>query len=297
MQRVAWLQSRPNGVLCEKQSRFHRIVIYRDNDLLRMCFLDLSGGGEEPGGTGAMSALSLQDPLDLSPTPYNQAMMLALLWRREPARIYVAGFGGGRMPLAFHHYFPRAVIDSTEIDRAVCDLARSYFAIECDHRQRIHIMDAREFLEKAELGTRYDLILIDAFCGGGEAPRHLGTKEFYRACKMRLRNGGVVATNLVDSDPAFGPRLAALAFSFENVYVQRDRTTVAFAVHSPAVCREAWIRRAEAIRRKHNFAFAFVQRALTRKPLREVGELRALVDNTAALTDAFEPPGPAVRNR
>lgn len=285
IQRVTWLRSKPNGVLCEKQSAFHRIVILKDANLLRMCFVDPAGSREELTWTGGMSVLKLEDPLDLSPTPYNQALMLTLLWRSQPERVYVAGFGGGRMPLAFHHHFPQAVIDSTEIDIEVSELAGKYFGIEYDRRQRLHIIDARKFLESAELNSQYDLMLVDAFCGGGDGPVHLATKEFYRACKMRLKPGGVVAVNLVESDPAFGSKMATMACSFENTYVQMDRTTVVFCVDAPLIPRKELMRRAESIQREHSFAFDFIQGASRVEPLGAVERLRALVEQSAVLTD------------
>ena len=285
MERVGWIKKEPNGVLCEKQSDLHRIVIVKSDDLLRMCFVDPAGSGEELTSSGAMSALSLEDPVDLSPTPYNQAFMLTLLLRNRPERIYVAGFGGGRVPLAFHHHFPHAVIDSTEIDVELPELARKYFAVEYDRRQRLHLMDSRKFLEIAGSPDWYDLMFIDAFRGGGNAPAHLATMEFYRACRMRLNPGGVVAVNLVESDPLFGQRMATLVNSFESTYVHIDRTTVVFCVDAQPVCSSDLSRRAGLIQQEHNFAFDFIQRASALKPLAAVERLWTMVEQNAILTD------------
>ena len=194
MQRVAWLRSKPDGVIYEKQSAFHRIVILKDTNLLRMCFDALANSVDELPRTGGMSVLTLEDPLDLSPTPYNQALMLTLLWRSQPERVYVAGFGGGRLPLAFHHHFPHAIIDSAEIDIEVADIARKYFGIEYDHRQRIHIKDARKFLDGAALKSQYDLILVRRILRRGRescSSRHKGVlsslqdvpKTRWRCCR------------------------------------------------------------------------------------------------------------------
>ena len=100
----------------------------RENGVIRMYFVDPRSASEELNVSGAMSALKLDDPFDLSPTPYNQAMMLSLLWQRNPERIYVAGFAGGRIPLMFYHYFPQAVIESTDIDAEVTGLADVFLA-------------------------------------------------------------------------------------------------------------------------------------------------------------------------
>jgi len=253
-----------------------------------MCFVDSRGSREELNWNGAMSVLKLDDPLDLSPTPYNQALMLTLLWQTRPERVYVAGFAGGRIPLIFHHYFPEIVIDSTDIESEVVELARKYFGIEYDDRQRVFIADGRHFLENREASVQYDFIFVDAFCGKGCSPRRLATVEFYQLCKMHLKTGGVVAVNLVESDPLFGSRIATIASCFEHTYVQIDRTIVLFSTDSPLPLRDDFIGRAEALQEEHNFSFGFVERAATLKLLKNVEELRRLHEESPVLTDVSD---------
>ena len=283
--RLAWLRDAPNGILFEKPSGLHRIVIHRNGEMLRMCFVDSAGTADELTWNGAMSVLRLDDPLDLSPQPYSQGFMLALLWRSRPKRIFVAGFGGGRIPLVLHHYFPEALIDSTDVDPGIADLARKYFGVEYDDRQRLFISDAREYLEASDSGVRYDLVFIDAFSGRGVGPSHLATTGFYGICRTHLASGGVVAVNLVE-DEGFGPRLAAMAASFKHTYVHSDRTTVVFGTDGPELFADDFIRRAEAVQREHGFAFDLIGRASLVNPLRNVDRLRVLLQGSVALTDA-----------
>lgn len=283
--RIAWLQDKPKGILFEKRSSLNRIVILREDGIIRMYFVDPKSSLHELNWSGAMSALQLDDPFDLSPTPYNQAMMLALVWRDRPERIYVAGFAGGRIPSMFYHYFPAAVIESTDIDAEVFDIARHFFGITYDARQQVFLEDGRTYLEKLGAASAYDFIFVDVFRGMGFSPPHLATVEFHELCKKHLQPGGVVAVNLVESDQLFSDKLATFAASFEQTYVQVDRTIVLFGTDGPPLGSEQITARATAVQAEHNFAFPFVERAATLKPLREVGHLERLRAQGRVLTD------------
>ena len=284
-QRIAWIQEKPKGTIWERRSALHRIIVCRENGVIRMYFVDPRSASEELNVSGAMSALKLDDPFDLSPTPYNQAMMLSLLWQRNPERIYVAGFAGGRIPLMFYHYFPQAVIESTDIDAEVTGLAERFFGIQYDERQRLFIEDGREFLERRQATSPYDFIFVDVFRGMGFSPPHLATAEFYALCKRHLKPGGVVAVNLVETDSVFGQRVATLASCFKQTYVQLDRTIVLFGTDSPILGHDEILQRAAALQAEHCFSFPFVERAATVKPLRETDGLRELSEKSAVLAD------------
>lgn len=60
------------------------------------------------------------------------------------------------------------------------------------------------------------MILLDVFFTGGEAADHLETVEFFELCRSKLRDGGVVAANLVDSDPLHKELAAALQSCFNH---------------------------------------------------------------------------------
>jgi len=282
--RLAWLQNKPKGVIYEKRSPLHRIVINRENGLIRMYFVDPKSV-DEVHWSGAMSALQLDDPFDLSPTPYNQAMMLTLLWQNQPERVYMAGFAGGRIPSMFYHYFPRAVIESTDIDEDVFEIAKNFFGVEYDHRQRVFLEDGRTYLEKLDETSAYDFIFVDVFRGTGFSPPHLATVEFYELCRRHLRPGGVVAANLVESDELFGDKIATFASCFDSTYVQVDRTIVLFGTNSALLDQDDIVKRAEALQAEHNFSFPFVERAATLRPLDEVERLEQLRMDGHVLTD------------
>lgn len=281
MQKLAWLQDEPVDIVWERWSRLHRIMICREGRSIRMYFADPGVTNGEPEMSGAMSALKLSDPFDLSPTTYNQAMMLSLLWQPNPRRIYFAGFAGGRVPLVFYHYFPRVVIDSTDIDEVVGGLAEQFFGIQFDERQRLYIQDGREFLERREEAAPYDFIFVDVFRGVGFSPLHLATAEFYKLCKRHMTPRGVVAVNLVQDDELFDRKVATLASCFKHVYVLRNRTVVLFGIDGPLLTRDETLKRAKALQEEHRFSFPFLTRAATLKPLGEsdrFGECAVLRD-------------------
>jgi spermidine synthase len=264
---LEWLWAKPEGVLYAHRSPLHRIVISRDGTLIRMFFLDPKSGIIIPDSSGAMSAMDLRNPFDLSPTPYNQAMMLALLWNDSPQRAYALGFAGGRIPFMLYHHFPSIVVDSTDIDPDVRGLAARYFGVEYDQRQKLFIQDGREFLENLKQKKSYDFIFADAFRGTGFSPFHLSTIEFYDACKRHLADGGVVSANWMESDPLFTQKLLTLSEAFRYVYVQIDRTVTAFGSDTSIETGEDCRGVAEDLAMKHGFAFPFRYRARTLTPL------------------------------
>ena len=284
-QKLAWLQDEPVDIVWERWSALHRILICRQGRTIKMYFADPGLVNDEPDMSGAMSALKLSDPFDLSPTPYNQTMMLSLLWQPNPQRIYFAGFAGGRIPLVFYHYFPEVVIDSTDIDEVVGQLAEQFFGIQFDDRQRLYIQDGREFLEQRQETAPYDFIFIDVFRGTGFSPMHLATVEFYELCKRNMTADGVIAVNLVEDDSVFGRKVATFASCFKNVYVLCNRTVVLFGTDGPLLSREEILQRAKALQEQHRFAFPFLTRAAALRELRETERFCELAGTCVVLRD------------
>jgi len=94
--------------------------------------------------SGIMSRIDLIHPLKLLGL-YTQAIMLSLAFVENPKKIYMIGFGGGRIPMIFHHYFPDVIVESTEDDSEVISLAHKYFGVNEDNRMIVHNQDGRGF--------------------------------------------------------------------------------------------------------------------------------------------------------
>jgi spermidine synthase len=241
--------------------------------------------------SGIMSRVDLTDPLYLV-APYTQAMMLSLIWRSDPKRVYVVGFGGGRVPLVLHHYISDVIVESTDIDPDALYVASRYFGFKTDRRQRVILKDGRDYLANRPANIQYDIILLDAFRGIGYGPYHLFTREFFRLCKSHLVDGGVVAVNLVSSDELLFQKINTFRVSFQQTYLLVDEDAlVIFGTDAPDLEESEIVARAEAIQKRHDFSFPFLQRAQELKPLSELPDyLAQLEETTEIFTDSSQLP-------
>lgn len=270
-QRLARLHDKPDGTLLAKSTTNGGILLVKHGTQIRLYFADRSP--LERGGdvrlSGVMSRIDLDDPLNLLGV-YTQAMMLALAWVPRPRRVYMLGFGGGRVPMVLQHHLPDVVIDGSELDADVLDIARGYFGVVFDERMNVVVGDGRAHLAGMPDGTAYDVLLIDCYTGGGHHPLELSTAEFYALCKSRLSAGGVVATNLVGSDPRRWEKADWFRSSFRHTAdFESDGAHVLFGTDGERLTRDELIRRAEALKREHGFHFPLVKRA---RQVRRQGE-------------------------
>jgi spermidine synthase len=126
---------------------------------------------------------------------YVRMSFAGLLLNSKPQRVLIIGLGGGTVPKVMHQLYPQAVIDTIEIDQAVVNVAREYFAFAANEKMSVNITDARVFVKKATLRkTQYDYILLDAF-NGDYIPEHLMTMEFLQELKKLLSQQGVLVAN------------------------------------------------------------------------------------------------------
>ena len=114
--RLAPVVALPDGVLFQKPESTNNILVYKSEGVVYLYFhADLDAE--------IQSRMILAEPLHLL-SPYSQMVMLSLLWNQVPKRIYIIGFGGGRLPMVMHHTLPNTQIDCAEIDRDVVEVAR-----------------------------------------------------------------------------------------------------------------------------------------------------------------------------
>ena len=173
------------GIIYEAPGR-HGSIIVEDNAAgLRTLMFERNGARQ--------SVVKIGDPdhLELS---YARTTLAGLALSGKSRRMLVLGLGGGSLPMFLHKNFPDAIIDVAEIDPAVVMVAKKFFDVREDERLRIHLVDARSFVEGSAPG-RYDLILVDAF-GAHSAPAHLTTQEFLRSLRRAISPEGVVIGNL-----------------------------------------------------------------------------------------------------
>ncbi|WP_448549565.1 spermidine synthase [Thalassotalea fusca] len=118
-----------------------------------------------------------------------------LITPHDPENILIVGLGGGTMSNTLHQLYPNARIENVEIDPAVIDVAREYFAFFENDNVTSKAQDGRIFMKRAAMKKqKYDWIILDAF-NGDYIPEHLMTKEFLEEAKQLLSDNGVLSAN------------------------------------------------------------------------------------------------------
>ena len=210
-QRLAWLQQQPDGIIFCKDSGVHYVVVRKDNYKIKLALVEKLNLHTDL----LQSVFDLNNPLHLV-SEYTQAMLLGLVWQSQPQRIYIAGFGGGRIPLVLHHYLPETVIECADVDPIAIEAATQCFGVQFDGRITVAIQDGREYLEQQNRDIKYDIIMTDVFFGNGYFPHRLATKEFYELCEKRLSSEGVVLVNLLQRDEFYAEKIK----TFQSVFSQ-----------------------------------------------------------------------------
>lgn len=124
--------------------------------------------------------------------------------RATTPRICVVGLGAGSGIACLFHHFPKAVITVVDIDRVVIEMVRDHYPLlrwlEQEGRLKLVVRDARQYVHsESRRGTRWDLIVLDAYTSGSTIPPHLMTREFYAECVAALEDGGIVMSNIIGS--------------------------------------------------------------------------------------------------
>lgn len=164
------------------------------------------------------SCILLDDP-DMLALPYTRAVFAGLEANPGTKRTLVIGLGGGVIPRALRRIDPSMQIDVIELDPAVVDVAKRYFGYREDAALRTFTGDGRVFVRRQlRNGTRYDLIVIDAF-ERVYVPEHMITREFIGEVKSLLSPHGVIAANTFASGPLAPYEAATYQSVFDQVRV------------------------------------------------------------------------------
>ncbi|MBE9120311.1 fused MFS/spermidine synthase [Tychonema sp. LEGE 07199] len=236
------------------------------------------------------SILDLNNPLNLI-FPYARAMMLALVWKNSPQKIYIIGFGGGSIPNYFHHYFPDAIVECTDIDPIVVEVAQKFFGIQLDDKLKVTILDGREYLAEQNTTIKNDIILVDAGFGSGYMPYKLVTQEFYQLCKTRLSSAGAVVVNLFHKQKFNAAAVKTLQSVFAQVYLFNldQGNTIAIATNAPDLTQNEIFLKAEIIQDFYNLEFSLIELSLQLKKVAQLPEWVNNWDTLPIFTDAAIP--------
>ena len=245
----------PQGLVERRSRAGHELLTIKEGSQIQLYFAAAGGSAEL---SGIMSRVDLNRPLHLLGI-YTRAMLATLMWRPEARRVHHIGFGGGRIPMVLHHYFPQMVIESTEIDAEVVRVARRWFGARPNERMPVYTEEGRAYLARQPSPASYDIILVDCFTGSGQHPYSLSTREFYELARSRLAPGGVLATNLDGSEPMFEHKVATIQASFAHVWRYRtEDANVLFGSDQP-IGPDTLRRHAEVVFRRAPFSFPFVE--------------------------------------
>ncbi len=282
LERLQPIRDLEDGTLLCEPVGIHFHVLTKEESMVRFWLVEQN----EPDTGVIQSEIDLDDPLAMQEA-YTQALLLSLAWKPDPANIYMAGLGGGRVALALHHFFPDTHLFCSEIEPEIVELAQTYFGLPQGGRLHIAIEDGREYL--ARRTQRYDLILLDAFLDNGYSPYRMATVEFFALCRDRLAADGALAINLLANDPFVERKLQSLISVFPAVYllttqpIDGDDNLVALASMRDDLSRADLEARAAAVQSSRHLPYALGALAAMLTPVPRGG--------AAPLVDGDPPPG------
>ena len=287
-QRLDWLQQQPDQVIFCKDSGVHYVAVRKDKGQIKLSLVEKVNLHTDL----LQSVFDLKNPLHLV-SEYTQAMMLALVWQNQPQRIYIAGFGGGRIPLVLHHYLPETVIDCADIDPIAIEAATECFGVKLDSRMTVAIQDGREYLEQQKPDIQYDIIMTDVFFGNGYFPHRLATREFYELCQKHLSSAGVMLVNLLQRDRFYAEKVKTFHSVFSQVCVcpWKDINSVLIGSNTAIIEKDEIVCRAKYLQDYHQFSFDLTERALEVKLGTALAEALPNLDKAQVLLDDSPPAG------
>jgi spermidine synthase len=125
----------------------------------------------------------------------------------------VIGLAAGTIPKQFTRVFGQIPIDGIELDPAIVQAGRDYFALT-DPNINVIVGDGR--YELNQLDNQYDVITIDAY-KVPYIPWHLTTQEFFEEVQAHLAEDGVVAVN-VGRAPEDRTLIEAMTATMQTVF-------------------------------------------------------------------------------
>lgn len=148
---------------------------------------------------------------------YTREMMACLLFRPEPEwprRALLVGLGAASLAKFLYRHRPGAQLTVVEIDAGVVAAARQHFKLPEDAaRLRIEIADGVRYVQ--ENLESFDLILVDGFDAKGRSGA-LDSLAFYRDCRARLADEGLLVVNLLGRSRGFRQAVARIREAFDE---------------------------------------------------------------------------------
>ncbi len=207
-------------VLFDRYSAYHHILVVDDGDIRMLRFDDTR-----------QSQMSRRNPVE-GGFEYTDFFHVPMIFNPAAEDILFVGLGGGTGPKAFLHYYPHTRLDVAEIDPLVVKVAREFFLVPDDPRLHTSVADGRVFIRRTR--KQYDAIMMDAYGTspyGLSLPYHLTTVEFFRIARERIKDGGCLLYNTVETDrrtrrDRVQDLLITMAQVFEYTYAFKARSSM-----------------------------------------------------------------------
>jgi spermidine synthase len=207
---LLWAQR--NHAIYEVKSRYQTITVWDSPDgLHRQLLFDAKWDG-----TDAIQSEANKRDTNKIILDYAQYMIASAPLVDNSKRILVVGLGGACIQRYLYNLLPDTIIETAELDPVVLDVAKKYFYLTQDRRQKVHIGDGRAYIEKSK--EKYDIIMLDAF-SATSIPYMLATQEFLKSVKEHLAVGGIVCANLWSHQADYGNMLKTYEAVFPELHV------------------------------------------------------------------------------
>lgn len=158
---------------------------------------------------------------------------------RDPRDVLFVGLGAGAMPKYFNKHYPEATTDIAEIDPDMVPVAQKYFYFSENEKMRVAVEDGRIFVKRAR--KKYDWVILDAY-QNDYIPFHLTTVEFLKEIKSKLKEDGVVISNITSPfrNKFFDSMVMTYKKAFPHLYIFRGKKSgnFIFVATASAVVKE-----------------------------------------------------------
>jgi len=169
------------------------------------------------GSDWIQGAMRIARPWNLE-LEYTREMMASLLLCNTPRRILLIGLGAASLTKFLYRHYPLAHLTVVEIEPAVVAAARQFFKLPEDPKRiNLIIGDGAEYMLNSS--KKFDLVLVDGFDEKARTGA-LETLPFYRACRSRLSDEGIMAANLLTRSRGFKATAVRIAEAFKATAVR-----------------------------------------------------------------------------
>jgi spermidine synthase len=166
------------------------------------------------GQDDTQSAMKITAPNELI-LSYSRCVFGSLLFVEPPKNMLLIGLGGGSIAKWVHEYLPQTQLTCVELHQQVVNVARSMFFLPQDN-ERLSVLTADGAAHVYGMDDEStDMLVMDAYSSTGIAAP-LANPVFFKACRDKLTDNGVLAVNLWSIDRKFEQYCQQIAEAFDG---------------------------------------------------------------------------------